>query len=846
MRSSFVAVADATQCDVSPARKHDSFSTAIKTATLLFLLMVLGCPGWAQVVFPTSRGNATRAGANTSETMLTPGNVSKGSFGHLFSAPVDYQVLAQPLYVPQVNIAGQGLHDVVFVVTQADSVYAFDASNGEQLWHASMTNGGVPASLAAGNLPCGLGQGFTQEGIVGTPVIDPSTNTMYLVAKSVINGKVTHYLHALDITTGNEQASMGSPVQIVASSVSKAGHKTTFNSLHQKNRPGLLLLNGVVYLGFGSNGCNDSNSGWVLAYSASNVQQQLGVFNTSPDRGLTSIWQAGSGLAGDEAGNVFFSTAESGNYDVASGGQSYSNSILKLTPPPWTPQNAPNQPADFFTPWSVGFLNTNDLDVSSGGPVILPDQSPGPAACSRNPCHEVVAAGKEAVVYVLDRDNMGHYFSNDSQILQEYELTSNGDLDETPAYWNGLLYFAPPASPVQVVRVSNGLLVPFAQSPQRLAAGTHSPIISANGNSAGILWLISGNALQAYDAISLHLLYATSQIPTRDKLPPLAHFAAQTVADGKVFVATQNSLEAYGLFRTLTVASGNNQSAHVLAALPVPLQILADDPYTGQPLSGATVNFSDGGEGGTFSPSSAVTGTSGIVSTTYTFPKTAGTYTLTASATNFGDVVATAIALPLAPKQLVSSSGTKQTGAAGSVLPHPIVTQARDVYGNPVPGVTVSFSATAKGIVSPTSAVTDANGRAGTVLQLPTTAGTVKVKASSTGAGSMTFPEYAVAGPAASVTVSGGNNQAAPAGTVLPQALSVAVTDQYGNPVSGVAVTFSDAGAGGSFSNPNPQLTPSTGSVAQVYTLPGSRRVVTITATVPGVSNAATFTETAQ
>ena len=505
MRSCSDNVTDATQVHLGPTLKHNSFSVISRIVILLIVCGTFSCLSLAQISLQTNRGDNTRSGANTNETLLTPLNVNKASFGHLFSAPVDYQVLAQPLYMPDVNISGQGAHNVVYVVTAADSVYAFDADNGTQLWYASMTNGGVPASLASRTLPCGMGQGFVQEGIIGTPVIDPTTNTMYLVAKSVINGTVTHYLHALDITTGNEQTSMGSPLLITASSVSKKGHVTRFNSLHQKNRPGLLLSNGVVYIGFGSNGCNDSNSGWVLAYNASNLQQ-TGVFNTSPDHGLTSIWQAGNGLAADEAGNIFFSTAEAGTYDVPNGGQGYSNSILKLTPPPWLPQNTPNQPADFFTPWEVAYLDSNDLDVSSGGPVILPDQSPGPANCSQNPCHEVVASGKEGVVYVLDRDNMGQFVPGgptDSQILQEYSLISNGDLDETPAYWNGLLYFAPPASPLQALQVTNGLLIPYGQTSQKLAAGTHSPAISANGNTNGILWLISGNALQAYDAISL-------------------------------------------------------------------------------------------------------------------------------------------------------------------------------------------------------------------------------------------------------------------------------------------------------------------------------------------------------
>ena len=245
--------------------------------TLVVVCSVFLSSSFAQQPFLTSRADISRSGANTNETLLTPANVSKNSFGRLFSFPVDYVVMAQPLYMPNVNIPGQGTHNVIYIVTQADSVYAIDADNGAQLWYASMLNGGTTASGIY--LPCGTGPGYNQEGIVSTPVIDPTTNTMYLVAKTLLNTTVRHHLHALDITTGYERAS--SPVLITATSTSNAGHLTVFNSKHQKNRPGLLLLNGVLYLGFGSNSCNDANSGWVLSYDATSLSQ-LAVFNASP------------------------------------------------------------------------------------------------------------------------------------------------------------------------------------------------------------------------------------------------------------------------------------------------------------------------------------------------------------------------------------------------------------------------------------------------------------------------------------------------------------------------------------------------------------------------------------
>jgi hypothetical protein len=486
----------------------------------------------------------------------------------------------------------------------------------------------------------------------------------------------------------------------------------------------------------------------------------------------------------------------------------------------------------------VAFLNANDLDLSSTGALVLPDQS-GPFP------HELVASGKEGVVYVLNRDNLGMFAANDSQIIQEFSLIMAGELLSSPAYWNGRVYYSPDAVPLQSFQVSNGLLVPSVNTTQRLT-GAHSPSISANGNTNGILWVISGNQLWALDAVTLKLLYTSGQSGTRDKLPPIPHFVTQTVMNGRVYVGTQNSIEVYGLFHVLAVSGGNNQSAPVAGTLPLPIQVEASNPYSGQPDPGVTVTFSDGGKGGTFNPPSAVTNASGLAVTTYTLPTKSGTYTLTASAPSFGNVTATEKALPGAAVKIISYGGAKQTAAAGSVLPNFIVAQARDVYNNGVPGVTVSFSAKGNGVLNPPSVATDAAGLARTRFQLPTTAGAANVTASSAGLKNIVFLETSVAGPAASNSVVSGNNQAAPAGTQLPQALVVKVADQYGNPVSGVSVAFDDGGKGGSFLNANPTLTDTTGKATQVYTLPSSPGTITINATATGVASPAVFTETAQ
>lgn len=688
---------------------------------------------FAQQPFSTSRTNNARDGANTQETLLAPANVNQAGFGRLFSFPIDYIAMAQPLYVANVSIAGQGTHNVVYVVTQADSVYAIDADTGSQLWYASMLNGGTVASGIY--LPCGTSPGFNQEGIVGTPVIDTATNTMYLVAKTLLNTTVRHHLHALDITTGNERP--GSPVLITATSRSIAGRNTVFDSLHQKNRPGLLLLNGILYLGFGSNYCNDNNSGWILSYDPSSLSQ-LNVFNTSPDWGLTSIWQAGVGLAADESGYIYAETAECGShgYDIPSGGQSYCNSVLKLSPDLAV--------ADYFTPSNVAYLNTADFDLSSTGAVILPDQ-PGPYP------HEVIASGKQGIVYVLNRDNLGMYSANDAGVVQHVTLvnTTKDVMFGSPAYWNNTLYFAPDNSPLIAYPLSGGMLGTPTKTPARYP-GSHSPTISANGNTNGVMWVIGGSALYAFDAVTLDLLYTTNQAPNgRDKLPAVGHFATQTVANGRVYVATKTTLEAYGLFNVVNIISGSGQSSTAGSTLSQPIRVQAFNPYTGQPDVGATVNFSDGCQVlgstscGTFNPASAVSDSTGHASTTYTLPKKAGSYTITVSGTGFGSTTAAATAKAGPATAILANGGSQQTGPAGSTLPNPMVVKAQDIYKNGVAGITINFTANNGGVVTPASAVTDSTGNARTWLTLPNTAGTVIVNATSPGfTNKLTFTEY--------------------------------------------------------------------------------------------------------
>jgi hypothetical protein len=856
--------------------------TFLAITLLVCVAFVSVCPG--QVAIPTGRADSQRSAANINETLLTPANVNSNQFGALFNYPIDYQALAQPLYVPGVNINGLGtLHNVVYVATMADSVYAFDAdsnagSNATPLWSVNFTNPANGITLASiwinpADLPCaGNGSGtvgFGEEGIAGTPVIDTVGGTLYVVAKTVENGTVRHRLHALDITSGAEKFGgpiiIGSPIPITTTYVSPITNKTyttTFNSLHQLNRPGLLLQNGVVYIAFGSNSCNDLATGWVLSYDATSLGLKA-VFNSSPQHGLASIWQTGNGIAADEFGNLFVETAETCGscFDVNQGGATYANSVVELDPNTLTVTG-------YFTPYDVQFLNQNDLDMSSTGVLVLPDQG-GPTP------HELIAGGKEGIAYVLDRDNMGSFngptCSNPptcDNALQEVQLLGQSltppprpsVLFSSPAYWNNTVYFTPDGAPIAAYPLS-GESVPLG-TPIKTAKnypGEHSPSISANGTdiTTGILWAISG-AFYAFNATTMQQLYSSNTVKARDTLPAVGHFATQTVANGKAYIATAaqfpstcsiqpcpGQLSVYGLLPSLRLVSGSNQSGPVGLVLPAPIQLQIVSPYGGAGVPGVTVTFSDGGKKGTFSPASVVSDSNGNVSTAYTFSKTAGVDTITASATGYGTVSFTETALPGPATRVIVFSGNKQTGPAGSILPIQLKAEVQDANGNGVGGVTVTFAGS--GNLNPSSGASNASGFVFTTYQLPNTPGTYKISA--TGSGLKTaaqFVEYATLGAPATVTISGGNNQFGPAGTTLPQALSVVVADQYGNLVSGVAVTFSDGGGGGSFSNANPVTTDNTGTASQVYTLPPSPGPVSVSATATGVATPAVFTETGQ
>jgi hypothetical protein len=521
----------------------------------------------------TYKGNSLRTGQYPNETTLTTSNVNVAQFGKHVSYPVDGYVYAQPLFMPDVTIAGR-IHNVVFVATQHDSVYAFDAdqmSTIPPLWHTSFID---PAhgitTVSPNDILCN--DIIPEVGITGTPVIDGSTNTLYVVAKTKEQGQVVQRLHALDITTGKDRA--GSPVliqtSVPGSGAGSSNGVVSFNPLSQNQRTALLLLNGVVYIAWASHCDNDPYHGWVIGYNATTLKQVPGaVYNTSPNGTRAGIWHSGGGLAGESAGYIYFATGN-GTFDVNTGGLDVGDSIVKLTT-----QNGLHR-VDYFTPFNQACLEAADTDLGSGGVLLLPTST------------ELICAGKEGRVYVLNRNKMGQYtpianpcnnqnLTNVDKVLQELPPgTIVGGVFHTPAYWSSstgeFIYTIGTTDQVKAFKLTNGRLSTpaLSHSPESFTYPGGNPVVSSNGSVAntGILWTIDPKAtLRAYDATNLSReLYNSGQNANRDGLGSYVKFSVPTVANGKVFVGTQNSLVVYGVLAAVYNNVGTSDDSNTKAA----------------------------------------------------------------------------------------------------------------------------------------------------------------------------------------------------------------------------------------------------------------------------------------
>ena len=504
------------------------------------------------------------------------------SFGKLFSYAVDGYVYAQPLIVTNLAMPGKGVRNVLFISTMHDSVYAFDAdsngdTNGGLLWK---TNLGISANSptpeygkryhAEGNLDV-----VPEEGMVGTPVIDPASGTIYVDAftREVLAGVSTNYyhrLHALDITTGNERSY--SPVVVAGSvngtsvngsggvagggtgtTITDGGPTVTFSAIQSCARPALTLAGGILYAAFGSHDDTDPYHGWVFGYNVTNLSQ-VSIYCTTPNARLSAfgsnagegaIWQGGNGLLVDANTNLYFETGN-GSFSANTNGGDYSDSFVKLS----TVSNK-LAVADYFTPYNQASLQASDADLGSGGPLLLPD-SVGSAA---HP-HLLVGCGKEGKIYLVDRDNMGKFNSGSDTNLQQLPGAVGGTWS-SPAYFNNQIYYHGNGDVLKAFTITNGVLVatPASRSATSFGFPGATPTVSANGTNDGIVWdidptpyLSSGPAvLHAYNATNVAIeLYNSSQNLSRDNPGPAVKMVPPVIAGGKVYVGAQYAVSVYG------------------------------------------------------------------------------------------------------------------------------------------------------------------------------------------------------------------------------------------------------------------------------------------------------------
>ncbi len=489
-------------------------------------------------VFTHHNDNA-RTGANLKEYALTPATVSSATFGKLFSCPLDAPgyVYAEPLYVANLAMNDGKTHNVVFLATESDWVYAYDAdsSSCQQLWKKNLLG---PGETTVPSADTGELKDLTPEiGITSTPVIDADSGLVYVCAKSKSPSSVYfHRLHALSLSSGTE--SVG-PVEITAN---------LFVPLVHLQRPALTLYNGTVYVAFGSHGDNNSYQGWLMAYDSTTLTQKFAWSTTDATGGNEgAIWQSGGGVAVDSSGNLYVETAN-GTFDADSGGINYADSVVKLT--------ANGTVLDYFTPFNQSLLAINDIDLGSAGAIVLPDSVGSPA----NP-HLLVATGKTGLLYLLDQSNLGKYNSVLSQDLQEVSVLPNtSDFLQgifcPPAYWNGNIYVAAVADALKQFTIASGTI---SSTPQSLSAGIYNnrgsvPAVSANGTSGGIVWALdisaypTGSAiLNAYDATNLGSLLYSSPASGTGAAGLAIKFAVPTVANGKVYVGSQGQFDVFGL-----------------------------------------------------------------------------------------------------------------------------------------------------------------------------------------------------------------------------------------------------------------------------------------------------------
>jgi hypothetical protein len=536
--------------------RNQSWPLALAFIFALLVLSLAPGSGDGKVRVTTYHNNPARQGSNILESTLRPENVNVRQFGKVFSHAVDGYVYVQPLYLPEVRVPGKGAHNVVFVATEHDSVYAFDADdadgdNSQPLWQTSFINpaAGIKPAPTQDVNEYGCSDIVPEIGITGTPVIDPVAGILYVVAKTEENGQMVQRLHALDVRTGAER--LGGPVVISAdvpgTGAASSGGVVRFDPLREHQRAGLLLQDGKVYIAWASHCDGWPYHGWVMAYDARTLHQ-VAAWNATPNGVGGGIWQSGAAPAGDGK-DSFFATGN-GVFDAMQGGLNFGNSVVRLG----LRNGHTFFVRDYFTPYDQEALNASDIEPGSGGVVLLPKLS------GLGGKQLMVVTGKSGTIYLLDAAHMGKFnATGDTDIVQSIPLASAG-VWGTPAWWNGTLYVGGTWDTLKAFKFdsqnSSFTVVPESQTSTTFQFPGPTPSISANGNRNGIVWIIQADGyvdgspeiLRAYDATDLtRELYNSNQDPERDSAGGAVKFAVPTIANGKVYVGAKDRLSVYGL-----------------------------------------------------------------------------------------------------------------------------------------------------------------------------------------------------------------------------------------------------------------------------------------------------------
>ncbi len=519
---------------------------AVATTAIALIVRAAAAPGGVDVV--TYHYDTARTGQNLSESFLTPATVNASMFGRAGFFPTDGKVDAQPLYLSNVTVPGQGVRNVLYAATEHDSVYAFDALTGATLWRVSLLGPGETPSDARN-----CGQVIPEIGITATPVIDRSrgpNGAIYVVAMSK-NGSNQYFqrLHALDVATGAEL--FGGPRLIQASypgtGAGSANGTVPFDPKQYEERAALLLVSGLLVTVWTSHCDIDPYTGWLIAYDPATLTQRS-VLNVTPNGSRGAMWMAGAGPAADPAGNIFLLDGN-GTFDTTLDGNgfpnrgNFGNAFLKIS------TSNGLRVADYFASFDTVSQSNADLDLGSGGALVLPDMVDSGGRVR----HLAVGAGKDRHLYVVDRDAMGKWNASANLIYQDITGALAGPVFSKPAYFNGTLYYgasgdALKAFPISAARVAS---TPSSRSSRSFTYPGTTPAISASGTTNGIVWAVENSnpaVLHAYAANDLSReLYNSSQAAGgRDNFGPGNKFITPMIANGRVYVGTQTGVAVFG------------------------------------------------------------------------------------------------------------------------------------------------------------------------------------------------------------------------------------------------------------------------------------------------------------